>query len=268
MPVIPVDEIADARLDDYRNVSDAELLRRSNLFVAEGRLVVRRLLSSDHRPVSLLLNDASFRSFEVDFGERFEQIPVYVCSRPVVAGIVGFNLHRGCLALAQRPAEADPADIARNARLLLVLEGVTDPDNVGAAFRNAAAFGADGVLLNRCCDPLYRKAIRTSMGHVLLMPHALVSDLRSTLATLKSAGFTVLALTPRADATPLADVVRSLPPGEKVAVLTGSEAEGLSADTEAAADACVRIPMHRGVDSLNVSTAIGIALYELGLVIP
>ena len=268
MPVIPIDQPEDPRLDDYRNVSDGELLRRSNLFVAEGRLVVRRLLSSGRRPVSLLVNDASLRSLEGEFGGLFEEIPVYVGSAPVLAGVVGFHLHRGCLALAPRPTGASVADVARNASLLVILEGVTDPDNVGSAFRNAAALGADGVLLNRCGDPLYRKAIRTSMGHALLVPHALVDDLRGALAALKTAGFTVMALTPRADAIPLADFARSRPPGGRIAVLVGSEGEGLSADAEAAADACVRIPMHRSVDSLNVSTAIGIALYELGLVIP
>ena len=263
MPVIPIAQIEDARLDDYRNVSDAELLRRSNLFVAEGRLVVRRLLSSACRPVSLLLNEASFKSFEGEFDEAFQRVPVYVGSTAVLAGIVGFNLHRGCLALAQRPAEAEVAFVVRGASLLLVLEGVTDPDNVGSAFRNAAAFGVDGVLLGECCDPLYRKAVRTSMGHVLQMPYALLPDLGTTMAALKSAGFTAMALTPAAGAVPLADFARSRRPGEKIALLVGSEAEGLSADVLAMADARVRIPMHRGVDSLNLSTAIGIALDRL-----
>jgi len=264
MPVIPIGQAEDPRLDDYRNVSDGELLRRSNLFVAEGRLVVRRLLSSAHHPVSLLLNDASFKSFESEFRDVFEEIPVYVASTDMLASIVGYNLHRGCLALARRPPAANVADVVRNASLLLILEGVTDADNVGSAFRNAAALGASGVLLHHCCDPLYRKATRTSMGHTLLVPHALVDDLRGEVAALKAAGFAVMALTPRADAVPLADFARSRPPGGRIAVLAGSEGEGLSADAEAAADACVRIPMHRGVDSLNVSTAIAIALYELG----
>ena len=263
MSVIRVEQIEDARLDDYRNVSDAELLRRSNLFVAEGRLVVRRLLSSRHDLVSLLLNEASFVSLEGDFRRQFEEIPVYVGSTEALAGIVGFNLHRGCLALAHRPAGAQVADVMRDAALLLVLEGVTDPDNVGSAFRNAAAFGVDGVLLMSCCDPLYRKAVRTSMGHVLQMPHASLIDLGSAMAALKSAGFTVVALTPAADAPPVADFVRSRPFGGKIVVLAGNEADGLSADALAAADARVRIPMRDGVDSLNLSTAIGVALDRL-----
>jgi tRNA G18 (ribose-2'-O)-methylase SpoU len=263
MPVIHIERIDDPRLDDYRNVSDPELLRRSDLFVGEGRLVVRRLLSSGHGAVSLLLNEASFKHLEGDFQGAFERIPVYVGSTPLLAGIVGFNFHRGCLALARRPTAASLEDVTRDARLLLVLQGVTDPDNVGSAFRNAAAFGADGVLLNSCSDPLYRKAVRTSVGHVLQMSYAHIGNLTGAMAALKSAGFTVVALTPAADATPLADCARALAPVERIALLAGGEADGLSAGALAAADARARIPMHRGVDSLNLSTAIGIALDRL-----
>jgi tRNA G18 (ribose-2'-O)-methylase SpoU len=263
MPVIHVERIEDPRLDEYRNVSDGELLRRRDLFVGEGRMVVRRLLSSGQRVVSLLLNEPSFNSLESEFGAAFQDLPVYVGSPSTLTAIVGFNFHRGCLALAQRPADADAADVVRDAALLLVLEGVTDPDNVGSAFRNAAAFGAEGVLLSACCDPLYRKAVRTSMGHVLQMPHARVSDLGGTIAWLRAAGFTVVALTPAVDATPLAEFAAALQAAGKIAVLAGNESEGLSPEAEAAADVRVRIPMHRGVDSLNLSTAIGIALDRL-----
>jgi tRNA G18 (ribose-2'-O)-methylase SpoU len=263
MPVIHVERIEDPRLDDYRNVSDAELLRRRDLFVAEGRLVVRRLLSSGQHPVSLLLNEPSFKSLEPEFGDAFQDVPVYIASPSTLAGIVGFNFHRGCLALARRPADADAAEVARGATLLLVLEGVTDPDNVGSAFRNAAAFGADGVLLSGCSDPFYRKAVRTSMGHVLQMPHARVADLGKAMAALGAAGFTVVALTPADDATPLADFADARGSTAQIAVLAGNEGEGLSAEAEASADARVRIPMRRGVDSLNLSTAIGIALSRL-----
>jgi tRNA G18 (ribose-2'-O)-methylase SpoU len=154
-------------------------------------------------------------------------------------------------------------DVTSGAALLLVLEGVTDPDNVGGAFRNAAAFGADGVLLSGCCDPLYRKAVRTSMGHVLQMPHARLDDLGGAMGALKCAGFTIVALTPASDATPLGEYARVRAPLERIAVLAGSEADGLSGAALAAADARVRIPMHPGVDSLNLSTAVGIALDRL-----
>jgi tRNA G18 (ribose-2'-O)-methylase SpoU len=186
-----------------------------------------------------------------------------VSSTPVLAGVVGFKFHRGCLALSHRPAGASVGDVTNGAALLLALEGVTDPDNVGGAFRNAAAFGVDGVLLSGCCDPLYRKAVRTSMGHVLQMPHARVDDLSSAMDALKSAGFTIVALTPAADATPLDEYAGARGPLERIALLAGSEAGGLSAGALAAADRRVRIPMSPGVDSLNLSTAVGIALDRL-----
>ena len=263
MPVIQIERIEDPRLDDYRNVSDAELLRSRRLFVGEGRLVVRRLLSSGHEVASMLLNEPSLKSLSADCEASFERIAVYVAPTATLAQIVGFNLHRGCLALARRPAEAAAAEITRDAALLLVLENVTDADNVGSAFRNAAAFGVGGVLLSACCDPLYRKAVRTSVGHVLHVPFARVPDLVPEVAALKALGFTVLALTPRDDGTPLPAFAASRARCGRIAMLVGNEQEGLSADAERIADVRVRIPMHRGVDSLNLSMAIGIALDRL-----
>ena len=206
MPVIRVDRFDDPRLAEYRSVSDGELLRRRNHFVAEGRLVVGRLLESGHRVESLLVNEASFRALEPLLSRVPQQSPVYVCDTDEFAAITGFNLHRGCLALAERPPVRAFADVVRRADLLLVLEGVTDPDNVGSAFRNAAAFGASVVLSEACCDPLYRKAIRTSMGSVLRTPYARMTDWPRDLAALKSQGFTLVALTPREDAIDLPSV--------------------------------------------------------------
>jgi tRNA G18 (ribose-2'-O)-methylase SpoU len=263
MPVIRIGQLEDSRLEDYRNVPDAELIRRRGLFVGEGRLVTRRLLAGGHRVVSLLLNEASFRSLEGDLGRVSGELPVYVCSTAELSGIVGFNLHRGCLALAERPPDREPAEISARARLLLVLEGVTDPDNVGSAFRNAAAFGANGVLLSACCDPLYRKALRTSMGSVLQMPYARLKNGPRDLDRLKMEGFTLVALTPAEDAVDLSAFARRDPKPAKMAVLVGSEASGLAAETLTAADERVRIPMAPNIDSLNLATATGIALYCL-----
>ena len=263
MSVIRIERIDDPRLDDYRNVSDGELLRRRQLFVGEGRLVVRRLLSSAHAVASLLLNESSFASLSAEFGPALDGIPVYVGPTAQLAQIVGFNVHRGCLALAERPAERAADEITRDAMLLLVLENVTDADNVGSAFRNAAAFGVDGVLLSACCDPLYRKALRTSVGHVLNVPFARVPDLVAELSSLKSRGCVVLALTPRDDATPLSEFAASPARRGRIAILVGNERDGLTPGVERLADLRVRIPMHRGVDSLNLSTAIGIALDRL-----
>jgi tRNA G18 (ribose-2'-O)-methylase SpoU len=260
MPVIRVDRFDDSRLGEYRSVSDGELLRRRNRFVAEGRLIVGRLLESGHRVESLLVNEASYRALEPLVSRLPPHIPVYVCDTDEFAAITGFNLHRGCLALAERPIARVFGDVVRCADLLLVLEGVTDADNVGSAFRNAAAFGASVVLSEACCDPLYRKAIRTSMGGVLRTPYARMTDWRRDLASLKSDGFTLVALTPREDAIDLAACAKRQPP-QRMALLVGSEGPGLTAEAEAMADVCVRIPISAEVDSLNLATATGIALY-------
>jgi tRNA G18 (ribose-2'-O)-methylase SpoU len=259
--------VDDPRLEAYRNVRDSELLRHRGLFVAEGRLVVERLLDAvdnGYRVMSLLLNHASLASLEHRLSQ-LPDVPVYICSTDKLASIVGFNLHRGCLALAERPADRDPAAVVEQAEVVLVLEGVADADNVGSAFRNAAAFGAGAVLLSpACCDPLYRKAIRTSMGSVLHVPYARLRDWPHDLVALKSDGFTLVALTPREHATDLAAWPRRVP-RQKIALLVGREGTGLTPEAEALADLCVRIPMHPAIDSLNLATATGIALYHLAV---
>jgi tRNA G18 (ribose-2'-O)-methylase SpoU len=264
MSVERVTHLDDRRLEEYRNIRDAELLRHRGLYMAEGRRVVERLLDlagHGHRVKSLLLNDASLAGLEHRLSQLAD-VPVYLCSNDVLASIVGFNLHRGCLALAERPPDRDVADVVKRAEVLVVLEGVADPDNVGGVFRNADAFGA-GVLLNpACCDPLYRKAIRTSMGSTLRVPYARLPIWPSDLAALKAAGFTLMALTPGDHAIDLA----RCPPRrarQKVVLLVGNEGSGLTPEAEAMADICVRIPMRPGVDSLNLATATGIALYHL-----
>ncbi len=257
--MIRVDRFDDPRLAEYRTLSDGELLRRRHRFVAEGRLVVARLLESGHRVESLLVNDASFHALEEPLSRASPHIPIYVCETDEFAAITGFNLHRGCLALAERPDVRAFEEVMRAADRLLVLEAVADADNVGSAFRNAASFGASVLLSDACCDPLYRKAIRTSMGSTLRTPYARLADWPRDLATLKSEGFTLIALTPRADAIDLPTWAKT--PRQRLALLVGSEGPGLSADAQAVADVCVRIPISTGVDSLNLATATGIALY-------
>ena len=257
--VIPIDA-ADPRLEHYRNLSDRDLLRRLGLFAAEGRLVVGRVVEAGLPVVSLLVNAAAATAMEGAIARLPDDTPVYVCETRAFSAITGFNLHRGCLALVQRPAPLTLDDVARDASLLLALDGVTDADNVGSAFRNAAAFGAGGVVLSpTCCDPLYRKAIRTSMGAVLAVPHARSECWPDDLGRLKALGFRLVALTPRARAIDLQLCER----GPRTAVLVGSEGPGLSDEVEAMADVSVRIPMRRDVDSLNLATAAAIALYHL-----
>lgn len=261
MRVVRIARVDDPRIEDYRTVTDAELLRRRGLFVAEGRLGVGRVIEDGRAVVSLLLNEAAFRALETVLAAIPDDTPVYICETGEFRAITGFNLHRGCLALAKRPPERAASEIVDGANLLLVLEGVTDADNVGSAFRNAAAFGAGGVLLSpTCCDPLYRKAIRTSMGSVLRMPYARLAQWPEDLAMLKTSGFTVVALTPRE----LAIDLQACEKRSRMALLVGTEGPGLTSEAEAMADVRVRIPIHRNVDSLNLATATGIALYCLG----
>jgi tRNA G18 (ribose-2'-O)-methylase SpoU len=257
MPVFRIDRFDDSRLAGYRNVSDAEFLLRRNRFVAEGRLVVGRLLTAGHRVDSILVNDASFQALQPALASVAPDVPVYVCDTGGFAALTGFHLHRGCLALAERPASRALIDVVRATDVVLVLEGVTDADNVGSAFRNAAAFGASVVLTDTCCDPLYRKAIRTSMGTVLRTPYARATDWPSDLDAIKGEGFTVVALTPRENAVDLSTCARP----QRVALVVGSEGSGLTATTEAISDVRARIPISAAVDSLNVATATGIALH-------
>lgn len=269
MPVIPIDDADDARLADYRHVPDPELLRRGAIFVAEGRLVVRALLTrSRFAARSLLLTETSLDALGGVLAPRLERLPVYVVPHGVIEAVTGHNIHRGCLAVGER---AEPPSVQAllgerpAAARVVVLEQITNADNVGGVFRNAAAFAADAVVLGpNCCDPLYRKAIRVSMGAALYVAYAQAGRWPEALGDIKAAGFTVAALTPRRDAVPIDRFVleRGARTGP-VAVLAGSEGEGLSDAALAAADVAVRIPMAEEVDSLNVATAIGIALHRL-----
>jgi tRNA G18 (ribose-2'-O)-methylase SpoU len=257
MPLVRIDRFDDPRLEQYRNVSDRQLLLQQNLFVGEGRMVVTRLLEGGYAVVSLLLNEASLGAMETSLASMPADIPIYVCETAAFASITGFRLHRGCLALARRPRDRAALDIIERSDLIVVLEGVADPDNIGSVFRNAAAFGVDGVLLSpTCCDPLYRKAIRTSTGAVLRVAFARFANWPSDLALLAERGFTLVALTPGA---PI-DLNTCTRP-RRTALLVGSEGPGLTTGAAAMADTAVRISMREGVDSLNLATATGIALH-------
>jgi tRNA G18 (ribose-2'-O)-methylase SpoU len=186
---------------------------------------------------------------------------VYVCEDETLAGITGFNFHRGCLALAVRPAPV-PVDQLSGGRRVLALEGVNNPDNVGGLFRTAAAFGLDGVLLDpRAGDPLYRKAIRTSMGASLRVPYARADEWRETLEAFRGRGYRIVALTPHADAPPLESIAGDVRTADRVLMLVGAEGPGLQDTTLSGADLQARIPIDSTVDSLNVVVAAGIALY-------
>jgi tRNA G18 (ribose-2'-O)-methylase SpoU len=186
-------------------------------------------------------------------------VPILVVDQTTMNEVAGFNIHRGCLALAERPARAELQDLPLDeARLVVVMEGVNNPDNVGGIFRSAAAFGVDAVILGpSCSDPLYRKSVRTSMAATLAVPFANAGAWPHAIASLRARRFAVLALTPARDALS----IQELPPLDRVAILVGAEGDGLSAAAMDAADYRVRIPMAVAADSLNVTVAASLAMY-------
>jgi tRNA G18 (ribose-2'-O)-methylase SpoU len=263
--MIRIDDPADARLEEYRNVPDPELIEKRGVFVAEGRLVVARLLEgSRFRARSVLVTDAARQGMGGVLNSRTaNDVPVYVVPQWIINAVTGFNIHRGCLAIGERSAVPPWQQVAATARRLVVIERVANADNVGAVFRHAAAFGVDGVLLEPgCTDPLYRKAIRTSMGAALQVPFARMEPWPSALVELREQGWSLVALTPTAKGT-LQEAVARLSPDAKTAIVLGHEGDGLSPEALAACNVHARIPMATGVDSLNVATACAIALYEL-----
>lgn len=261
--VVEVCDVDDPRLDDFRDLTVAD--RRPDrpggrgLVIAEGVVVVRRLLASRYRPRAVF----GVASKVAELAPQTEA-PCYVGSAELMARVVGFHLNRGVLATADRAQPAAVPDLISRARQVAVLEGINDHENLGGLFRNAAALGVDAVLLGpRCADPLYRRSVRVSMGHVLRVPHAPLARWPGGLGELRAAGFVLAALTPAADAVPLSTVGPPAGSG-RVAWLLGAEGPGLSAAALAAADLAVRIPMAAGVDSLNVATAAAIAFATVG----
>jgi tRNA G18 (ribose-2'-O)-methylase SpoU len=259
-----IDGPDDARVAAYRDLADPDLARSRGLFVAEGRLIVRRVVEDGrYRVQSVLVNRAARRDLAGALASLPSGVPIFICDTPDFLGITGLDIHRGCLALVERPVPAPVDAILAARRTVVVLEGVSNADNVGGVFRNAAAFGAGGVLLSpTCCDPWYRKAIRTSMGAVLRVPFVRADAWPGVLAQVRAAGFRTVALTPGTPSETLEAFVRS-PRAESIALIVGTEGAGLSPGVEAAADARVRIPIDDVVDSLNLSVAVGIALYAL-----
>jgi tRNA G18 (ribose-2'-O)-methylase SpoU len=273
MRVEAIERLDDPRVADYRNVRDADLRAGSGLFMAEGRLNVERLLASQrYRARSVFLTRPALRGIGAALESLADDTPVYLAEQALLSEVVGYAMHRGCLAAGERAAEERLEDVlARTAGgpgLLVVLEDVTNPDNVGAVFRNAVAFGVDAVLLTtRCADPLYRKSLRVSMGGALQVPFARVSEAGVALSRLREEGFALVALRAGPGAVALSDYAPAAPAPERVVLVLGSEGQGLSRATLAAADATLAIPMVGGVDSLNVATACGIALHHFAMVL-
>jgi tRNA G18 (ribose-2'-O)-methylase SpoU len=262
MPVVRVTSIDDPRLTPFLRVDDGELRRRDGVFLAEGRLVVRRLLADRRHVVrAVLLTDAARHALDDVLASR-PDVPVYVVPLPWMEPITGFNLHRGCLAVAERPVPREWRELAGASRAL-VLEGIGNPDNVGGLFRAAHALGADAVFIGPGTgDPFYRKALRVSCGGALAVPFATVPSIPELLSDLIERGTDVWAMTPAAGSVPLAEACRR--PRSSVALLLGAEGSGLTVDAVARASCRVRIPIDPAADSLNVTVAAGIALAALG----
>ena len=261
VPVIRPDSLDDPRLTPFRDVGDAELRRRDGLFLAEGRLVVRRLLTqARYRTRAVLASETARAALDDVLSGRSDALEVFVVPPAWMEDVTGFNLHRGCLAIGERGTPRQWRELADGAWRLLVLEGVGNPDNIGGLFRTAYAFGVDAVLLGPGSgDPLYRKAIRVSCGAALVTPYAAVTPWPDALDDLAGGGMAVWALTPAADATPIAEAcVSGLP--SRLALLVGAEGPGLTDASLAFATQRIRIPIAPGADSLNVTVAAGIAL--------
>lgn len=264
--IVRVETLDDPRIADFRQIPDPVRLRAGGAFVAEGRFAVRRLIAdSRFRVRALLVTPTALDSLKETFAE-VTVFPIYVAHRSCIKEIGGYDFHQGCLGLADRPEpETLTALLDRldRRRPLVVLEQVGNPDNIGGIFRNAAAFGASAILLSPgCCDPFYRKAIRTSIAASLQIPFAVVEEWPGGLEVLRHRGYELIALTPDADATCLARY-RFFERGRSTALMLGNEGDGLSSLALAIADARVRIPLEPAVDSLNVATTAAIVLHRV-----
>jgi tRNA G18 (ribose-2'-O)-methylase SpoU len=262
-PILRIDDPADPRLDDYRAIRERQLAARAT-FIAESEVVLRVLLARGRYPIrSLLLAEGRFEKLADALADLDRAVPIYLASQAVLDGVTGFHIHRGILAACERLPVPSPeallAAMDSGPRRVVLLESLTNHDNVGGVFRNAAAFGADAVLLDHAtCDPLYRKAIRVSAGAVLFVPYARAADTAGSLAALRDHGFSTLGLTPQGRLE-----IGALDVPERCALILGTEGAGLSAATLAACDHTLRIAMAPGFDSLNVATTSGIALHAL-----
>jgi len=262
--VIDILDPADSRVDDFRDLNSVDrrpdLPTGKGLVIAEGVLVAQRMLASRFRPHAFLGTQRRLLELADDLADA--GAPYYRAPAEVMAEVVGFHLNRGVLGAARRAPELTVSDVIRGARTVAVLEGVNDHENLGSIFRNAAGLGVDGVIFGTgCADPLYRRAVRVSMGHALLVPFAKAQQWPADLNTLRDNGFRLLAMTPNPAAQTLAEAIDGLA-DQKVAILVGAEGPGLTETAMRASDTRVRIPMARGTDSLNVATAAALAFYE------
>ena len=266
--IIPILDFENPALDVYARLSENQLVCRENpeegLFIAESALVIERALDAGFVPVSFLVETRLLAQAQALLSRCPVELPIYTAELPVLEKLTGYALTRGMLCAMRRPAPKDAAALLRRTSCVAVLEDVVNPTNLGAIFRSAAALGMDAVLLTAAgSDPLYRRSSRVSMGNVFLVPWTYLPEDADWTALLHQYGFKTAAMALRADSIRLNDARLAAEP--KLAVVMGTEGDGLAADTIAHCDYTVMIPMSHGVDSLNVAAASAVAFYQLGL---
>ena len=270
--ILPITDFLDPQLDIYARLSENQLLNRcdpqNGIFIAESPKVIERALEFGCEPISLLMEQKDFDTCGKNIIAQCKNIPVYTAKLEVLEQITGYKLARGMLCAMHRPAMPSAEEICKNARRIAVLENVVNPTNVGAIFRSAAALNMDAVLLTSACsDPLYRRAIRVSMGTVFQVPWTYIENKNVSwpqggMDLLHEYGFKTVAMALRNDSVRIDD--EKLHEEEKLAIILGTEGDGLAAETMADCDYTVKIPMSHGVDSLNVAAASAVAFWEFG----
>ena len=269
--IIEITDLSAPELEAYTQLTHAQLRNRlepeKGIFIAESTKVIACALKAGCQPVSALMERNHIDPFLSHLPEGQTNIPIYTADREVLEGLTGYQLTRGVLCAMRRPVQPSVEELCRSARRIAVLENITDATNVGAIFRSAAALGMDGVLVTPCCcDPLYRRAVRVSMGTVFQIPWAQIGDHQSQwpqpgLSHLRELGFKTVAMALTDDSVCIDDP--ALAQAEKLAIILGTEGDGLSARTIAGCDYTARIPMLHGVDSLNVAAAGAVIFWQL-----
>ena len=270
--IITISDFSDPRLDLFARLTEGQLRRRQEseqgIFIAESPKVIERALNGGYTPVALLMEQKHIEGDGAPIIARCPEVPVYTASRQVLEALTGFALTRGVLCAMERRALPSVEELLQNARRVAVLEGIVDPTNVGAIFRSAAALNMDAVLVTpTCCDPLYRRAVRVSMGTVFQVPWTKIGDDHTQwphpgLERLQALGFKTAAMALRDDSVSIDDA--GLLSEDKLAIVLGTEGDGLANDTIANCDYTVKIPMSHEVDSLNVAAASAVAFWQLG----
>lgn len=283
----PIHDPNDARIEPYRNQKDAWLKAAHNpdarksaddetskdsLFISEGSLVLEHHIHSVYPLHSILIDESKTESHTELLSQVPIEVPIYTAKRPILDQITGYPIHRGLLAAGHRlPQTEQPliSEFLRSARALVILEDLANHDNLGSVFRSTAALAGSDVpiiLSPRCCDPLYRKSLRVSMGHALTIPYIQIQDQSDWIPSLRKvqeAGFTLIALTPADDALDINEIAQNHAPSSKIALLLGAEGPGLTSEVLNAADKKVQIPLVKSADSLNISVAAAVALHRL-----